>query len=197
MTNQPHQGQSTVVNVTLSGARGVHPAIAPKSLGRALALCLCFGAIGAHRFYLRRTHAKTMLILWLIGLATAVIGGVLLMAATWIWSIIDLFSLSTWVREFNARAADGLLPTSVTVQTPTLQPELQPQLPAAKPVDLPILLLRESQKRDGRLTVNQAVSATGRSFDEVTECLNKMVDKGYVDVDNLEGSGVVVYIFGE
>ena len=59
------------------------------------------------------------------------------------------------------------------------------------------LLLREAERHGNQLTVKQGVLATGRTFNEVAECLNGMVDSGYVDVDNAKGSGVVIYVFGE
>lgn len=49
----------------------------------------------------------------------------------------------------------------------------------------------------GEITVSQGVSTTGKTFEEVEMVLNEMSDKGYVDVDNAPGTGVIVYRFPE
>ena len=66
-----------------------------------------------------------------------------------------------------------------------------------EPKDLQTLRLREAERLNGRLTVSQAVKATGRSFGDGEKCLREMVASGYVDVCNEPGSGVVVYVFEE
>ncbi len=186
MSDQPQQ--QTIVNVTLAG--GVQPLVSTKSLGAAIAFWFFAGGLGAHRFYLGRPHAVTMLMLTLTGVLTAIIiVGFFLLAAVGIWVIVDVFLLDGWVKENNARASGGLL----SAVSP--QPEAQTTKP--KPVELSTLLLREAEKHGNRLTVKQGVVATERTFDEVAECLKGMVDSGYVDVGNAKGSGVVIYIFGE
>ena len=50
------------------------------------------GLFGGHRFYLELPHAKTMLILGL-----TIVG----LLATTVWALVDVFSLSKWVREYN------------------------------------------------------------------------------------------------
>ena len=46
------------------------------------------------------------------------------------------------------------------------------------------------------MTGAEAVAATGRSFKDVERELNRMVVEGYIQVDNDEESGVLVYVFG-
>ena len=187
MSKQPQQ--QTIVNVTLAGGVGGAPLVPAKSLGAAIALWFVAGGFGAHRFYLGRPHAVTMLVLTLTGVVTAIlIVGFFLLAAVGIWVIVDVFSLAAWVNESNARAS-GLLPAAGP------QPEAQAIKP--EPAELMTLLLREAERHGNQLTVKQGVLATGRTFNEVAECLNGMVDSGYVDVDNAKGSGVVIYVFGE
>ena len=65
-----------------------------SSKSRTIALLLCFflGSLGAHRFYLvKNPTAITMLILWIIGIATVwILIGIPFLIAVGIWSIIDL-----------------------------------------------------------------------------------------------------------
>ena len=184
----------TVVNVNLTapvpGAAPGMVLLKPKSTGVALVLWLCFGGLGIHRFYLKRPHAKTMLILTLVGLAlSVVIIGIPILFAIAIWVLIDLFFIAEWVAEYNSGGTPGA--TAVVLAQ-------QPQPAAAEePKDLQTLLLHEAEKRDGRLTVTHGVMATGKTFKEVEACLGEMVSSGYVDVDNEPESGVVVYVFAD
>lgn len=74
-----------------------------KSEGVALFLCWVVGIFGGHRFYLGRPHAVTMLVVTLVSfpLCFVVIGFAGLLA-TWIWMIVDLFSVTKWTKEYNA-----------------------------------------------------------------------------------------------
>ena len=190
MSDQPQ----TVVNVNLTApVPGAAPGMVflkPKSTGMALVLWLCFGGLGIHRFYLKRPHAKTMLILTLVGLVFSVVMiGIPILFAIAIWLLIDLFFIAKWVAEYNSGGTPGA--TAVVLAQ-------QPQPAAAEePKDLQTLLLHEAEKRDGRLTVTHGVMATGKTFKEVEACLGEMVSSGYVDVDNEPESGVVVYVFAE
>ena len=180
--------QQTVVNVNLTAPTPASGAILldVKSTGTALLFWFFLGGFGGHRFYLNRPHAKTMLILNLVGWATVLlIVGIPILGAVAIWALVDAFSLSKWVREHNAGLTLGAAGTAPVPAEP------------AKPKDLQTMLLQEAERQNGRLTVTQAVKGTGKSFDEVEKCLQEMVASGYVDVDNKPGSGVVVYVFDE
>ena len=63
-----------------------------KSRTIALLLCFFLGSLGAHRFYpVKNTTAITMLILWIIGIATVwILIGIPFLMAVGIWSLIDL-----------------------------------------------------------------------------------------------------------
>ena len=200
MSDQPQ----TVVNVNLTapvpGAAPGMVLLKPKSTGMALVLWLCFGGLGIHRFYLKRPHAKTMLILTLVGLAfSAVIIGIPILFAIAIWVLIDLFFIAKWVAEYNSGGTPGATAVVLAQQPqPAVVLAQQPQPAVAEePKDLQTLLLHEAEKRDGRLTVTHGVMATGKTFKEVEACLGEMVSSGYVDVDNEPESGVVVYVFAE
>lgn len=76
----------TAVNVN------VHEALPrpPKSLAAAVLLWLFLGGLGAHRFYLRRRHAITILVLSVIGAVTALAGvGLLILSAVAVWLLIS------------------------------------------------------------------------------------------------------------
>lgn len=58
-------------------------------------------------------------------------------------------------------------------------------------------LLQVAETKGGKLSVTQAVMATGAGFAEVEAILNEMVKTGYVDIGNDPGTGVVMYEFRE
>lgn len=74
-----------------------------KSEGVALFLCWVLGVFGGHRFYLGRPHAVTMLVITIVSIPLCfVLIGCLGLVATWVWMIIDLFSVTKWAKEYNA-----------------------------------------------------------------------------------------------
>ncbi len=56
-------------------------------------LLVFLGGFGAHRFYLGKTGtAVAMLILWVLGWMTLILGvGLIMLAAVGIWAFVDLF----------------------------------------------------------------------------------------------------------
>ncbi len=73
-----------------------------KSLGAALFFCWILGIYGAHRFYLKRPHAQTMLIITLVSIPLCfLLIGFAGLTAMIVWQIVDLFSVSKWVKEHN------------------------------------------------------------------------------------------------
>jgi TM2 domain-containing membrane protein YozV len=73
-----------------------------KSAGLAFLLCWVLGIWGAHRFYMGKPHAVTKLVCTLISipLCLVLIGWVWILA-NGIWTFIDLFYISGWVKEYN------------------------------------------------------------------------------------------------
>jgi TM2 domain-containing membrane protein YozV len=74
-----------------------------KSAGLAFALCWLLGNFGAHRFYLNKPHAVTKLVISLVSIPLILLfclGYVGILAMT-IWTIVDLFHISGWVKEYN------------------------------------------------------------------------------------------------
>ena len=178
------QQPQTVVNVntTLGASGGAAPGA--KSVGVAVVLCLFLGWFGAHRFYLQRPHAATMVIVNVAGWVLALMGAVLLFGVgavigwlAWgpllVWIIIDLFSVAAWVQGYHGQ------PAAVAA----------PQNPQA-------LLLQAAQQRNGRLTIAGAAAATGMSLSDVENALTEMEVNGHVERVYEPESTVPVYVFG-
>lgn len=71
-----------------------------KSPVIAYLLLVFLGGFGAHRFYLGKTGtAVTILILWVLGWVTAVIGvGLILLLVVGIWAFVDLFLIPGMIK---------------------------------------------------------------------------------------------------
>lgn len=145
--------------------------------------CTCFiGMCGLHRIYLGR-YGTGFLYLFTFGLFG-------------IGQAIDLFQIGRMVEDENNRLlirqmggaealAAGVGPRALPAKrTPRTTEELQ------------VSLAQAADQHGGRLTVAQAVAATGRSFKDVDRELNRMVVDGYIEVGNDEETGVLVYAFG-
>ena len=99
-----------------------------KSPVIAYLLLIFLGGFGAHRFYLGKTGtAVTMLVLFLLGWLTLVLGvGLILLAAVGIWAFVDLFLIPGIIRAdqqaLRQRLAIemGILAPAATL--PTAQP---------------------------------------------------------------------------
>ncbi len=174
-----------------------------KSTGFAYLIWALAGPFGAHRFYLDRPHGVTMLVLALAGVVTVpVLVGLLPLLIVGIWMLVDAAAIPGWVEESRAAAlapATAPIPqTRRTVPAARHTPSLPPAAAArAGTGSLRIQLLKAAVEKGGVLTVTEGVIATGQTFKEVEACLNRMVDSGYVDIDNRPGSGVVTYVFAE
>ena len=167
--------------------RGVaaDPDQAPYSTGLSYGLWCAglAGACGIHRFYMGKIGTG---VLYLVTFGLLGIG-----------QVVDLFRMKSLVKNANIR--DGRIPHPR--QAARLSDvDLKPGKPDAKrlpPMDLQQQLLHAALQNGGELTVTQGVMATGKGFEEVESTLTEMSHKGYVDVDNAPGSGVVVYRFPE
>jgi TM2 domain-containing membrane protein YozV len=98
VTNQPVQSP-----VTFSQSEMIRFESEKKSAGLAFVLCWILGNFGAHRFYMKKPHAVTKLVIMLISIPLVFLfclGYVGIFAMT-IWSIVDLFYISGWVKEYN------------------------------------------------------------------------------------------------
>lgn len=73
-----------------------------KSAGLAFVLCWVLGMWGAHRFYMKKPHAVTKLVCTLISIPLCfILIGFIWIMANGIWTFIDLFYISGWVKEYN------------------------------------------------------------------------------------------------
>lgn len=166
---------------------------APYSTGMGFGLWCAglFGACGIHRFYMGKTGTG---LLWLFTMGLLGVG-----------QIVDLFRMKTLVRDANFR--EGRVPPPFhqgRLVPPQQSADVEPRATTAgpkrrlsKPLNLQQQLLKAAMGNGGELTVTQGVLATGKSFEEIERALNQMSDKGYVDVDNAPGTGVIVYRFPE
>ena len=168
--------------------QGSHEPPYSTGLGYGLWCTGLLGVCGIHRFYMGKYGTG---ILWLLTLGLLGVG-----------QVLDLFRMKTLVR--NANYQDGRIPhpfqmappQQVTV-TPAQIGAAQPKRKRSKPPSLRQQLLRAAMENGGEITVSQGVLMTDKSFEEVEKVLNQMADKGYVDVDNAPGTGVIVYRFPE
>ena len=80
-----------------------------KDVGVAYVLAILLGGFGAHHFYVGNIGpAVCQLLLVVIGWATSwLLVGFLLLAAWFVWWVVDLFLLPGFVRTANARIAAG------------------------------------------------------------------------------------------
>jgi len=148
-------------------------------------LLLCGAGIGLgglHRIYLERYASGLLYLL------------------TWnlcgIGLIIDIFRIPRMVEDENNRLLIRQMGGAEALAAGARPGGFLPRRAPRSTEEFEVSLVQAAEQRGGRLTVTEAVAATGRSFKDVEKALNKMVVEGYIDVDNDEESGALVYRFG-
>lgn len=112
-----------------------------------------------------------------------------------IGQLVDLFLIPNMVKEANARLAmEGADPAALyaaggaaallagTKRIPRTTDEFQ------------VALVQAAQENQGKLTIAEAVSSTGRSFKDVKTQLDSMAVNGYIELDS-DDEGSMYYKF--
>ena len=152
-----------------------------KSTAYLLACAAAIGLGGLHRIYLERYGSGILYLL------------------TWnlfgVGLVIDLFRIPRMVEDENNRLLISEMGGAQAIAAAAHRGFLPRRAPR-NTEEFQVSLAQAAEQHGGRLTVTEAVAATGRSFKDVEKALNAMVVEGYIDVDNDEATGVLVYRFG-
>jgi TM2 domain-containing membrane protein YozV len=141
--------------------------------------CGCLvGVCGLHRIYNGKYGTG---FLWLFTLGFFGIG-----------QIVDLFVIPGMVEDANNRALIASMggPAALAAGAAGLPVKRLPRTTE----EFQVALVQAAGAHGGRLTVAEAVAATGRGFKEVDRHLKEMAVSGYVDVDS-DDSGQLYYRF--
>lgn len=105
--------------------------------------------------------------------------------------LIDLFTIPTMVDDANNRVLvhqmAGVLPAG---GAPALPGKRIPR----NTEEFQVALVQAAEQNGGKLTVAEAVAATGRGFKEVERQLNQMAVSGYIEPDS-DDAGSLFYRF--
>ena len=140
------------------------------------------GLAGLHRIYLGR-YGTGFLYLFTWGLFG-------------IGQVIDLFQIPRMVEDENNRLLVADLGGAQALAAAARPAGFLPRRAPRNTEEFQVSLAQAAGQRGGKLTVAEAVALTGRSFKDVEKELNRMVVDGYIDVDNDEETGALVYRFG-
>jgi len=141
--------------------------------------CACFvGVCGLHRIYNGKYGTG---FLWLFTLGLFGIG-----------QIVDLFTIPGMVEDANNRALIRSMggPAMLAAGAAGLPVKRLPRTTE----EFQVALVKAAEAHGGKLSVAEAVAATGRGFKEVDKHLQEMAVAGYVEVDSDE-AGQVFYRF--
>jgi hypothetical protein len=140
------------------------------------------GLAGLHRIYLGR-YFTGFLYLFTWGLCG-------------IGQVIDLFQIPRLVEDENNRLLIRDMGGAEAIAAGARPAGFLPRRAPRNTEEFQVSLAQAAEQRGGKLTVAEAVALTGRSFKDVEKVLNRMVVDGYIDVDNDEVTGALVYRFG-
>lgn len=157
---------------------------------------------------IEENQVSTSYLLWLAGVLQLhglhrIYNGKIVTGLLWLFTLglfgvgqlIDLFLIPKMVDKYNANLKskmgvfDNGVPLAPTVVISEVIRPTREQLMTK--------LVNAAATRGGKLSVTQAVIATGASFSEVETVLRNMLKNGYVGIDNDPDSGIVIYKFLE
>lgn len=144
--------------------------------------CGCMiGLAGLHRIYLGR-YGTGFLYLFTWGLFG-------------FGQLFDLFQIGRMVEDENNRLLIRQMGGAEALAAGAGPRALPGKRTPRSTEEFQVSLAQAAEQHGGRLTVAEAVAATGRAFKDVERELNRMVVEGYIEVDNDEETGVLVYAF--
>jgi len=110
-----------------------------------------------------------------------------------IGQLVDLFLIPNMVRDYNARAAlRGMDAADLLMAGGSLLAPVK-RIPRTTE-EFQVALVQAAQEHDGKLTIPEAVSRTGRSFKDVKAQLDQMAVSGYIELDS-DDEGSMFYKF--
>jgi TM2 domain-containing membrane protein YozV len=134
--------------------------------------CGCFvGICGLHRIYNGKYGTG---FLWLFTFGLAGIG-----------QIVDLFTIPGMVENANNRALIASMGGPAVIAAAAAGGQVIRRLPRTTE-EFQVALVQAAEANGGRLTVAEAVAATGRGFKEVDRQLKEMAISGYIEMDSDE-----------
>lgn len=110
-----------------------------------------------------------------------------------IGQLVDLFLIPNMVRDYNARLAlRGVDTADLLMAGGSLLAPVK-RIPRTTE-EFQVALVQAAQEHEGRLTIPEAVSSTGRSFKDVKAQLDAMAVNGYIELDS-DDEGSMYYKF--
>lgn len=139
--------------------------------------CGCFvGICGLHRIYNGKFGTG---FLWLFTFGLLGIG-----------QIVDLFTIPGMVEDANNRLLVRAMGGAGALAAPGRGVKRLPRTSE----EFQVALVQAAGARGGRLSVAEAVAATGRGFKEVEKQLLEMARNGYIEADS-DSTGQMFYVF--